>query len=99
MAGERLAAAVLFGANLRRLRKRAGLAQEELAFRAGLHPTAIGQIERGERVPRMDTIVRLTGSLEVPVQELFFGITWQPARATPGSFEEAAPQDTDRSGR
>jgi len=38
-----------FGARLRRLREAAGLTQEELAFRAGLTPNAVGALERGER--------------------------------------------------
>src|SRR5215211_5343941 len=38
-----------FGARLRRVREAAGLAQEELAERAGLSPNTIGGLERGER--------------------------------------------------
>ncbi len=38
-----------FGALLRRLRRDAGLTQEELASRAGLTPNAVSALERGER--------------------------------------------------
>jgi len=38
-----------FGERVRRLRKAKGLSQEELAFRAGVHRTYLGGIERGER--------------------------------------------------
>ena len=48
-----------FRANLRSLRRLSGLNQEQLAFRASLHRTAIGLMERGERIPRIDTLVRL----------------------------------------
>ena len=38
-----------FGQEVRMLRHRAGLTQEALAEKAGLHWTYVGQIERGER--------------------------------------------------
>ncbi|MFP5389642.1 MAG: helix-turn-helix transcriptional regulator [Thermoleophilia bacterium] len=40
-----------FGANLSRLREQSGVTQEELAFRASLHRTEIGLLERGGRLP------------------------------------------------
>lgn len=42
-----------FGRNLTYCRKRAKLSREELAVRASLHRTAVGQLERGERVARV----------------------------------------------
>jgi transcriptional regulator with XRE-family HTH domain len=75
-----------FGANLRRLRKRAGLSQEETALRASLHRTAVGQLERGERVARADTIVKLAGALEADPREFFEGIAWKPGTVRRGSF-------------
>jgi transcriptional regulator with XRE-family HTH domain len=55
-----------FGGNLRRVRRREGLSQEQLASRASLHRTEIGRLERGERVCRIDTLVRLAGAMAVP---------------------------------
>ena len=52
-----------FAANLRRLRREAGLSQEGLAARTGLHPTEISRLERAVREPRLGTIVRLSGSV------------------------------------
>ncbi|MGV1049916.1 MAG: helix-turn-helix domain-containing protein [Solirubrobacterales bacterium] len=69
------------GAILRRQRQRAGLSQEELGVRAGLHRTAVGQLERGERTPRADSVIRLAGSMGIPAGDLLDGIAW-----TPGSF-------------
>lgn len=37
------------GMQIRLLRKSKNLSQEELAFRAEVHPTYIGQVERGEK--------------------------------------------------
>lgn len=67
-----------FGQNLARCRRRAGLSQEELGVRASLHRTAVGQLERGERVARTDTLVKLAGSLAVRPGELLEGLEWRP---------------------
>ncbi len=75
-----------FGANLRDCRKRVGLSQEETAVRASLHRTAVGQIERAERVCRVDTLVKLAGALEVDPGELFEGIVWEPGNLQIGRF-------------
>jgi transcriptional regulator with XRE-family HTH domain len=85
--------ATQFGRNLARCRKRAGLSQEELGYRAGLHRTEIGLLERGERTPRADTIVKLAGSVPVSVGELFAGLRWMPGRVERGGFEVAEPQN------
>jgi transcriptional regulator with XRE-family HTH domain len=52
-----------FAANLRRRRTDAGLSQEALAERAGLHRTAVGLLERCKRSPRLETIVSLAHAL------------------------------------
>jgi XRE family transcriptional regulator, regulator of sulfur utilization len=67
-----------FGQNLVRYRKRAGLSQEELGFRASLHRTEIGQLERGVRLARIDTLVKFAGSLDVAPGELLQGMGWDP---------------------
>jgi XRE family transcriptional regulator, regulator of sulfur utilization len=74
-----LAVADRIGDNLRRIRRREGLTQEELAARAGLHRAAIGLLENGHRVPRADTLVKLAGAMEISPVELFDGIGWIPA--------------------
>jgi transcriptional regulator with XRE-family HTH domain len=76
-----------FANNLRRCRKRAGLSQEETAVRAFLHRTAIGQLERAERVARIDTLIKLAGALEVEPRELLGGLVWEPGGTRIGSFE------------
>lgn len=77
----------LLGKNLVRCRKRAALSQEDLSFRAGLHRTAVGQIERGERIARADTILKLASALKVPVGDLFEGAAWEPGDFQQGRFE------------
>lgn len=68
-----------FGENLRRHRKQAGISQEALGCAAGLHRTEVGLLERGERTPRIDTVIKLCSSLEIGAGELLAGIEWDPA--------------------
>lgn len=78
---------VRFGKNLIRFRKRAGLSQEEVGFRAALHRTEIGMLERGTRLPRIDTLVKLAAAVEVEPGELLEGLDWTaPEMPTTGSF-------------
>jgi transcriptional regulator with XRE-family HTH domain len=81
-----MAVADQFGANLVYCRRRAKLSQEDLAVMASVHRTAVGLIERGERVCRIDTLVKLAGSLEVPPGDLLDGIAWDPGSTRHGHF-------------
>ena len=80
-----------FGDNLARQRRLAGITQEELSIRASLHRTEVSQIERGLRVPRVDTLVKLAASLECDAGELLAGIKWKPGEARYGQFSEQSP--------
>lgn len=75
-----------FGQNLRRARKRAGLSQEAVGLRASLHRTEIGLLERGERTPRIDTVIKLAGAVGVDPGDLLAGIAWNPGDVRRGSF-------------
>lgn len=66
------------GENLTRCRKAADVSQEELGLRASLHRTEISLLERGERMPRVDTAVRIAGSLGVRLDDLVVGLEWKP---------------------
>jgi transcriptional regulator with XRE-family HTH domain len=76
-----------FGKNLARCRKHIGISQEEAAVRASLHRTAVGQIERAERVCRVDTLIKLAGALGVEPGELLDGLSWEPGGTRLGRFE------------
>lgn len=79
--------AAQFGDNLARYRKAADLSQDEVSVRASLHRTEVSQLERGLRVPRIDTVAKLAGALEVDPGELFEGIIWEPGELRQGRFE------------
>lgn len=87
MDADRRSFAVAFGKNLRTHRKRAAISQEELGQRASLHRTEIGLLERGDRLPIIDTLVKLAAALDARPGELLSGIDWRPARIQPGGFE------------
>lgn len=55
----------MFGNELRKARERAGLTQEELAFRAKVHRTYISLLERDKKSPTLNMIFRLCDTLEV----------------------------------
>lgn len=48
------------GRKLRQFRQKKGYSQETLADRAGLHPTYIGQVERGEKNITVETLAKIT---------------------------------------
>jgi transcriptional regulator with XRE-family HTH domain len=62
---------VLFSRNLKRLRTLRGFSQQVLAEKADISVTYIGSIERCERWPHPDILVRLAEALGVEVRELF----------------------------
>lgn len=78
--------AARFAVNLQRARAAADLSQEELGVRASLHRTEISQLERGLRVARIDTLVKLAGGLGVDPGTLLDGIVWEPGETRRGQF-------------
>jgi transcriptional regulator with XRE-family HTH domain len=54
-----------FGERLKELRDKAGLSQQELADKAGIHRVAVARIETGERSPAWDTAMKLAAALGV----------------------------------
>ena len=59
------------GVRIRSYRKKRGFSQEYLAERADLHPTYIGQIERGEKNMSIVTLEKLLSALGITFQEFF----------------------------
>lgn len=64
---------VKFGDNVRRLRKEMNISQEELSFKADLHRTYIGMIERAEKNITLVNIEKIAKALNVDIKELLDG--------------------------
>jgi len=78
-----------FGRNLRR---RADLSQRELAGLIELARTEISLLERGLRLPRLDTVLKLSAGVESSPCELLDGLRWLPGRRVDGAFTVEEPR-------
>jgi transcriptional regulator with XRE-family HTH domain len=80
------------GRNLWMARRHAGYSQEALGALCGLHRTEISFVENGQRLPRVDTLLKLSGALKVSVKKLLDGIEWiPPDPPAGGSFAVGRP--------
>jgi transcriptional regulator with XRE-family HTH domain len=61
----------LVAQNVRRLRRKGGFTQEELADRAGLNRNYIGMIEREENAPTVDALEQIADALDIDPVALF----------------------------
>ncbi len=59
-----------FGEIIREKRKEKKMSQEDLAFKADLHRTYIGMIERAEKNITLESINKLAKALDVSISEL-----------------------------
>ncbi len=62
---------IRFGDKVREIRKEKGLSQEELSFKADLHRTYIGMIERAEKNITLVNIEKIAKALELDIKDLF----------------------------
>ena len=62
---------IKFGETVRNIRKEKGLSQEQLAFKADLHRTYIGMIERAEKNITLLNIEKIANALTVSINDLF----------------------------
>jgi transcriptional regulator with XRE-family HTH domain len=63
-----------FARNLKQARLAKHWTQEDLGHWAGLHSTEVGRLERGNREPRLSTIVRLARALDLTAADLVAGV-------------------------
>lgn len=62
------------GNRIRELRKERNMSQETLADQSDLHPTYIGQIERGEKNASIECLYQIVKALHISMSEFFYGI-------------------------
>lgn len=59
------------GIRIRHYRKEKKITQEQLAEICGLHPTYIGQLERGEKNATIESIYKIALGLNISISKLF----------------------------
>jgi transcriptional regulator with XRE-family HTH domain len=60
----------MLGDELRKAREAAGLTQEEVSFRAGVHRTYVSMLERNKKSPTIDVLFRLCDAIGIKPSEL-----------------------------
>ncbi|WP_026389358.1 helix-turn-helix domain-containing protein [[Acholeplasma] multilocale] len=61
----------LLSKNMKKLRTKADITQEELSFRSGLHRNYISDSERGRRNVSLKAIQKIAEGLDVEIEDLF----------------------------
>ena len=61
-----------FGVKVREIRISQGMSQEQLAFKANLHRTYIGMIERAEKNITLLNIEKVAQALNVNIKDFFY---------------------------
>lgn len=61
----------IIGTEIKKIRKSKKISQEKLAEMSELHPTYIGQIERGEKNVSVDVLIRILSSMDVKLSDFF----------------------------
>ncbi|MBH5317247.1 helix-turn-helix transcriptional regulator [Paenibacillus sp. GSMTC-2017] len=60
----------LIGDNIRVCRKSKGFSQEQLALRADINASYMGQVERGEKNPTIDVLSKIAIALQTPLEKI-----------------------------
>lgn len=61
----------MIGARVKEIRNKKGLTQEQLSERMEINPKYLSSIERGNENPTLNTLIKLSESLEVDLGEIF----------------------------
>ncbi len=63
------------GHSIRKCRTAKKMSIEELAFKAELSKNYMGMVERGERVPSLEAVIKIINALDVSADEVFCDVT------------------------
>lgn len=59
--------------NLKAIRTRKGVSQDELSKRTDIHSVQFSRYERGQSVPSIDVVKKIADALDVSIDELVYG--------------------------
>ncbi len=79
------------GENIRIARKAIGFSQEQLALRADINASYMGQVERGEKNPTIDVLGKIATALNIPLEKLV-----SLHKDTPPSIEQPENEYADK---
>ncbi len=77
------------GQRIKAAREKKNMTQEDLAARINISPTHISVIERGTKIPRMDTFVAIANVLEVSADELLVDVVDRAAAGVASNLSAA----------
>ncbi|MEG1705280.1 MAG: helix-turn-helix transcriptional regulator [Clostridia bacterium] len=75
---------ILFGKKIKAYREKVGLTQYALAISVGITQNFLGDIERGNKLPSVEVLIRLSNVLKVSLDTLF-------AASLNNTIEESKP--------
>lgn len=78
---------------LREFREQRGLTQTELGVRAGMAAASVSHFETGQRVPSLESLMKLADALEVSVDALLGRVTNDAAAQVDPIFLRASRAD------
>ncbi len=59
--------------NLKKVRNKKGISQDELSKMIDIHSVQLSRYERGQSVPSIDIVTKIADALEVTIDELVYG--------------------------
>lgn len=77
------------GGGIKEAREKRHLTQEELAARIDISPTHVSVIERGTKIPRLDTFVAIANALEVSGDALLLDVVDHAAESQASDLSAA----------
>ena len=77
------------GRRIKEAREKRHLTQEELAARIDISPTHVSVIERGTKIPRLDTFVAIANALEVSGDALLLDVVAHAAESQASDLSAA----------
>jgi bacteriophage CI repressor helix-turn-helix domain len=84
------------GDNIKRIRKTAGISQQELADMSGVSKAQISRLENGEQSnPQINTIVSIASNLGVSIEEIIYGDKTESFSYLEKALKELPSEDQD----
>ncbi len=86
----------ILGRRIREKRKLLHISQSQFAEKLGLSEPYIGMIERGERVPSLETFIQISDGLGATADELLYGIAENSAIGRLREYEAKMTKLSDK---